>query len=158
MIAGEGPASGALQQAVRHLGLAQSVRFVGYLERNSELLDCYHAADLFVFASRTETQGLVLLEAMAQGIPVLALAAMGTVDILAPGRGSVAAPDEPTAFAATASSLLAAPATRAALGDAAREYAESWSSRRMAERLVALYERVTRPETVRTRELLATGS
>src|SRR5438270_2197521 len=71
VIAGEGPAREALRQQAGHLGLAEHVHFAGYLERDSALLDCYAAADVFVFASRTETQGLVLLEAMAQGTPVV---------------------------------------------------------------------------------------
>ena len=84
VIAGEGPALGHLRALVSRLGLAGSVLFVGYLDRQTELPDCYAAADLFAFASRTETQGLVLLEAMAAGLPVVALAEMGTCDILTP--------------------------------------------------------------------------
>ena len=69
VIAGEGPARESLRELAARLGVAAAVHFVGYLKRDTELLDCYAAADAFVFASRTETQGLVLLEAMAQGAP-----------------------------------------------------------------------------------------
>jgi glycosyltransferase involved in cell wall biosynthesis len=58
------------------------VRFIGYLDRDTTLLDCYAAGNAFVFASRTETQGLVLLEAMAQGTPVVSTAELGTHSIL----------------------------------------------------------------------------
>src|SRR3569833_1773156 len=78
VIAGEGPAREPLIQMVVRLGLEQDVHFAGYLDRNTGLLDCYAAADVFVFASRTETQGLVLLEAMAQGTPVVSTAELGT--------------------------------------------------------------------------------
>src|SRR2546423_10834049 len=71
VIAGEGPARASLRRQVAYLGLEGRVHFAGYLARDSALLDCYAAADVFVFASRTETQGLVLLEAMAQGAPVV---------------------------------------------------------------------------------------
>ena len=71
VIAGEGPASAALKRRTTDLNLEAHARFVGYLDRSRELLDCYRAADLFVFSSRTETQGLVLLEAMALGVPVV---------------------------------------------------------------------------------------
>lgn len=64
------------------------MRFVGYLSREKELLDCYRAGDLFVFSSKTETQGLVLLEAMALGVPVVSTAYMGTADIVNPQRGA----------------------------------------------------------------------
>ena len=73
------------ERRVAAAGLAESVCFVGYLDRATALLDCYRAADVFVFASPTETQGLVLLEAMAQGAPVVSTAVMGTIDVLAGG-------------------------------------------------------------------------
>ena len=68
MIAGEGPALAHLRNHVHAAHLEEFVRFIGYLDREAELPDCYAAADAFVFASRTETQGLVLLEAMASRI------------------------------------------------------------------------------------------
>jgi 1,2-diacylglycerol 3-alpha-glucosyltransferase len=71
IIAGEGPALAALQRQVNERGLADNVRFVGYLDRSGPPLDCYRSATVFVFASRTETQGLVLLEAMALGLSVV---------------------------------------------------------------------------------------
>ena len=71
-----------------------------------ELLDCYAAADVFVFASRTETQGLVLLEAMAQGAPVVSTAELGTRSILKPGCGALVVPEEEGAFAAAVVRVL----------------------------------------------------
>src|SRR6202161_178490 len=62
-IAGEGPARDHLQSLATQLGIAPDVQFIGYLDRERGLADCYAAADVFVFASRTGTQGLVLLEA-----------------------------------------------------------------------------------------------
>ncbi|HEX5125843.1 MAG TPA: glycosyltransferase, partial [Rhodocyclaceae bacterium] len=69
LITGEGPALESLRAESAARGLEGNVRFLGYLDRHHELADCYRAADVFVFASRTETQGLVLLEAMALGKP-----------------------------------------------------------------------------------------
>ena len=73
------------------LGLEASLRWVGYLERGFDLSSCYQAGDVFVFASRTETQGLVLLEAMSLGVPVVSTAVMGTRDIVASARGALVA-------------------------------------------------------------------
>jgi glycosyltransferase involved in cell wall biosynthesis len=139
VVAGEGPASGHLHAQAGRLGLGDAVRFLGYFDRGGELQDCYRAADLFVFASLTETQGLVLLEAMAQGVPVVAIPRMGTIDILAPQRGCRHAPHSVQGFAATVDALLSDPEVLRGLGPEARAYAGEWSSRRMAGRLAALY-------------------
>ncbi len=141
VVAGEGPATPALQRQALQAGLAGTVRFVGYLERRKRLPDCYAAADVFVFASRTETQGLVLLEAMAAGLPVVALAAMGTTDILAPERGARIAPDAPGGFAAVVENVLADDRLRKQLATEARCYAHEWADTLMADRLAALYRR-----------------
>jgi glycosyltransferase involved in cell wall biosynthesis len=142
VVAGEGPAEEHLRALVTKLGLEASVLFIGYLERTRGLLDCYRAADAFVFASRTETQGLVLLEAMAQGTPVVSTALMGTVDVLAGTGGAVVVPEETAAFAAAVAGVLRDPQRREELSHRAREDAARWSSRTMAERLARLYEGV----------------
>jgi len=139
LIAGEGPALPALREQVAHLGLGESVRFVGYLDRHQDLPDCYAAADVFVFASRTETQGLVLLEAMAVGLPVVAFAHMGTIDILAPRRGCRVPAGDSTAFAESVVEVVSDAALRARLSREARDYALSWSDEAMAQRMAALY-------------------
>jgi 1,2-diacylglycerol 3-alpha-glucosyltransferase len=139
VIAGEGPAEAHCRERVAALGLGGQVMFVGYLDRRSGLADCYRAADVFVFASRTETQGLVLLEAMAQGTPAVSTAVMGTVDVLAGATGAVVVPEDETAFAAAVATVLTDPVRRAELGERARQDARRWSSRAMAERLVAFY-------------------
>ena len=141
VIAGEGPARESLVKLARSLGVDNEVRFIGYLDRASELPDCYAAGDAFVFASRTETQGLVLLEAMAQGTLVVSTAELGTRSILTEGCGAFVVSEEESVFAAAAGAALALPkddARRAQL----RAHAESWASQAMARRLVAFYEKV----------------
>jgi glycosyltransferase involved in cell wall biosynthesis len=140
VIAGEGPARPALQSQAASLGLAGHVHFAGYLDRDTVLLDCYAAADVFVFASRTETQGLVLLEAMAQGTPVVSTAELGTRSILVPGSGALVVPEEQAAFAAAVVRVLESPQLREDLARRGRAYAHSWSSATMARRLTELYE------------------
>lgn len=139
VIAGEGPAMGDLKSRVKTLGLGDAVRFIGYLDRQQALPACYAAADVFVFASRTETQGLVLLEAMAAGTPVIALAEMGTVDILAPGRGAFSPPAEAQAFGEMLGHFLARPEAWRHLAEEAPIYAREWSDSAMAARLACLY-------------------
>lgn len=142
IVAGEGPALASCKAYVRSLGIAQHVRFVGYLSRERELLDCYRAGDLFVFSSRTETQGLVLLEAMALGVPVVSTAHMGTADIMNPQRGARVAPDDEGEFANIVVQLLEDAPRRAAMSAEARAYAATWSASAMADRLAGLYSAV----------------
>jgi 1,2-diacylglycerol 3-alpha-glucosyltransferase len=139
LITGEGPARGDLERQTARLGLENNVRFLGYLDRKQELPSAYAAADAFVFASRTETQGLVLLEAMAQRCPVVGLSVMGTADILEPRRGCRIAPDDPVGFAAILVELLNDPETGVRLGDQARSYAREWADQEMARRLLDIY-------------------
>ena len=140
VIAGEGPAREALRAQVRALGLERQVQFAGYLERDSALLDCYAAADVFVFASRTETQGLVLLEAMAQGAPVVSTAELGTRSVLVPASGALVVPEERAAFAAAVVRVLSDAQLRRQLAEQGRRYARTWSSAAMAGRLAHIYD------------------
>lgn len=139
VIAGEGPAMGELRARVAELGLVDAVRFIGYLDRQHGLPDCYAAANVFAFASRTETQGLVLLEAMAAGLPVVALSEMGTADILGSGRGCLTPADDPLQFGDALGGLLAQPQRCQALARDARALADEWSDTAMAARLAECY-------------------
>lgn len=139
VIAGEGPALGSIRDRVAALGLGDHVRFTGYLTRDGELQDCYACGDAFVFASKTETQGLVLLEAWACGVPLVSTARLGTRDILAPGRGALVAEDDPDDFAAAVLRLLGDDALRSRLAAEARIEARKWTSGRMAARLDRIY-------------------
>jgi len=141
VIAGEGPALASLRSLAADLGVPGHVKFIGYLDRNTDLPNCYAAGDAFVFASRTETQGLVLLEAMAQGTPVVSTAELGTRSILTEGCGAFVVPEEAEKFADAVMLALEVKS-----GDPRRAqlhaHAESWASQAMARRLVAFYERV----------------
>lgn len=158
VVAGEGPAQADLQARVGPLGLADAVRFIGYLDRRDALPDCYAAADVFAFASRTETQGLVLLEAMAAGLPVVALSEMGTTDILEAGRGSISPPAIPQVFGETLAHVLNHPSAWQHLGDDAAQYAREWSDVAMAGRLAELYRRMATPEIAPEQPLAAPRS
>jgi len=144
VIAGEGPALPALRRQASALQLDDDVRFVGYLPREGSLRDCYAAADVFTFASQTETQGLVLLEAMAIGLPVLAIAALGAAEIVLPQRGAVAAANTPEAFAEQLVALIKQPATLAVMADEAVAFAREWDAATQGVRLASLYRDLVR--------------
>lgn len=148
VITGEGPAVPSLRALVKTLGIEKNVQFIGYLDRNTELNACYKAADIFVFASKSETQGLVLLEAMAQATPVVAIAELGTASILVEGQGAMIAVEDEIDFAHKVHALLANPVHRQHLGERAREYAYSkWSAATQAERMLAFYMAIANEKT-----------
>jgi 1,2-diacylglycerol 3-alpha-glucosyltransferase len=150
VIAGEGPARESLRQLVTSLKLDADVYFAGYLDRNTALLDCYAAANVFAFASRTETQGLVLLEAMAQGAPIVSTAELGTRSILKPDCGALVVAERRDEFAAAVVRVLQDPSLQKELGERGRVYARSWSSASMARRLADLYDTLRiAPKTAR---------
>lgn len=139
VIAGEGPALAGLKRQAAALSIADKVLFVGYLDRALELPDCYAAADLFAFPSKTETQGLVLLEAMAMGLPTLGIPAMGAAEILGPRLGAVCASDNASDFGTLMAELLADPPRLAALSIEARNFAGEWAAPERARQLAVLY-------------------
>jgi glycosyltransferase involved in cell wall biosynthesis len=142
ILAGEGPALDHLRNKSASLGLDNNTRFMNYLDRNTELKDCYRAGDAFVFASRTETQGLVLLEAMALGVPVVSTAVLGTVDILQPEKGALIAEEDVEDFSHKVITLLRNDKLRHDKSMEAVEYAHTWSAEDTTLRLIDFYEEV----------------
>ena len=140
VITGEGPALPSLRASVKAQSIEPNVQFIGYLDRNTELNACYKAADVFVFASKSETQGLVLLEAMAQGTPVVAIAELGTASILIEEQGALISKENESEFVQKVHSLLINKQRRNLIGDAGREYAlKNWSAQVQAERMLKFY-------------------
>lgn len=114
VLAGEGP------ETRRLLALLPWVRQLGFLDRG-RLAEVYASADICVLPSRTETCGLVALEAMASGLAVVAADAGGFRESITHGRtGVLVAPDDATGFAAEILSLVIAPQRRAEIASAAR--------------------------------------
>ncbi len=100
--------------------------FVGYLG-GEDLASAYASADAFLFPSSTETLGLVLLEAMAAGCPVVGANRGGIPDIVSDGvNGCLYDPDDPTSLTAATLRLLGNPDRREELRQAARSEAERW--------------------------------
>jgi 1,2-diacylglycerol 3-alpha-glucosyltransferase len=141
-IAGEGPALPSLKKLVSERNLQDHTLFVGYLDRRGALLDCYRSATALVFASRTETQGLVLLEAMALGVPVISTAVMGTRDVVGPQRGALVPDDDEADFARAIVKLTKDPALRARLSEQGRAYAAEWSADSLARRMAGMYQEI----------------
>jgi glycosyltransferase involved in cell wall biosynthesis len=115
----------ALRRRVREDGLADRVRLSGPRDR-VELDRTYAAADVMVLASRSETYGMVVTEALAHGLPVIAADVGGLTEALGPGAdgfqpGLLVAPEDPTALAEALRAWLGDPERRRQLRRAARE-------------------------------------
>jgi glycosyltransferase involved in cell wall biosynthesis len=94
LLVGGGPAEEAVAQQAAQLGVSDRVHVTGRLPRE-EALGLVKACDVFLFASQTETQGLVLAEALAAGLPVAAVDGPGVSETLRPGVDAVLVPAEP---------------------------------------------------------------
>jgi len=125
VIAGDGPARELLAADA-----PANVRFVGEVH-GAELARLYASADLFCFPSTTDTFGQVLLEAAASGLPAIAAAAGGALELVEDGEtGLLVPPDDPAALADAVRSLARRPHCRAMLAAAARTRAleRTWES------------------------------
>ncbi len=143
LLIGDGPLRAELERRVA-AGLAGRVHLAGRLPR-LEALALAAGADLFAFASQTETQGLVLAEALAVGLPVVALDGPGVRDSVRDGiDGLVVAPgSRPAAALARAIAQLAADSPRRAdLSRAAHAGADRFAAASWIERIVELYRTV----------------
>lgn len=140
VIAGDGPVAGALRDRAADL---PRVSFLGNLERHLVLPLLYASADAFLYASETETLGLVVLEAMASGVPVVATPAGGVADNLRDGVNGLAFPpgDVEGMCDAMARVALQEPLRRR-LSLGARQWAESRSWRAELDRLDESYREV----------------
>jgi len=141
LLVGDGPRREELQETFRSLGLSGNVAWRGFMDRDS-LPAVYTAADIFVFPSKTEAQGLVTIEAMLCGTPVVGVNMMGSAEILEGDIGGLLADDDAEDFAAKTLALILDPALRAAKAAQAREHAENWTTGRSCDMMENLYKRL----------------
>ncbi len=144
LLVGQGTQADALRARAHAASAADRVSFVGVKPREA-LPDYYRAADLFWFASQTETQGLVLAEAHACGLPAVAVAAPGLEEVVTDGETGLLVKSDPRALAEAALGLLLDSARRQAMGARAREVASrQFNAERQAQRIASLYVRLLR--------------
>lgn len=122
----------------RELGLGERVRFLGF---RNDLPDIMRSADIFVLPARYEPFGLVILEAMSSGLPVITTACAGCAEIITDTCGIVLAdPDDVSALAAAIKSLADHESQRKEMGRQARLIAEKHTWQRMGEDYLRLYD------------------
>jgi len=123
VLVGQGTETQRLQRMAEAVPVAARIRFLG-LRPHHSLAECYQAADVFLFASETETQGLVLAEAAACGLPAVAGDAPGCDEVVRDGDTGILTKGDPAALAEAVIGLLLDPERRRAMGRRAREVAE----------------------------------
>lgn len=141
-LVGDGPARAALQEQCENLGIAEVTTFFGFVPRTT-LKDFLASSKLFLFASESETQGLVLLEAQAGGVPVVAVRASGVDEAVHPGvTGFLTEPGDEDGQAKKALDLLSDSILREQFSRAAVEWSEGFNLEGMGRSLTALYQSV----------------
>jgi 1,2-diacylglycerol 3-alpha-glucosyltransferase len=138
MIVGGGPILDRFKGDVESLGLAGSVILTGMLAQ-PDVWDINRAADLFVFPSVTETQGLAVCEALSAGLPCVVVNAGGAPEVLDDGVDGYLAPNDKNAFASAICGLLSDHDKRSRMSLSALELSKRFSSAGMAERFARFY-------------------
>jgi glycosyltransferase involved in cell wall biosynthesis len=138
VIAGGGPEENTLKELAGQLDISHRVVFTGNLSKQ-DVINCYHGADIFVFASVTETQGLVIGEAKAAGLPVVAVNKNGAAEMVEDGQDGFLTDLNARQFAGKIMELITNLELRGIMSEHAKKNAELISSRNCAIRLVECY-------------------
>jgi len=141
VLVGGGPEEENLKNKANELGIAEQVTFTGTLPP-SDVVNCYAGADIFVFSSVTETQGIVIGEAKAAGLPVVAVAAFGVSEMVDDGIDGFLTELEPSQFIEKIILLLENDDLRQEMSLNARKNAEKLSTANCTAKLISCYRQV----------------
>jgi glycosyltransferase involved in cell wall biosynthesis len=141
VLVGDGPSRGDCEKVVRELNVGDKVIFAGYVEKES-VGDYYAAADIFVFASMTETQGLVLIEAMSYGLPGVVVQGGGAAESVVDNENGFVVRNDAEVFADRVLALLSDDARYARFSRQAHKTAEQFSPEVTGARVVEVYRSV----------------
>lgn len=137
-LVGDGPSRAECEEEARRLGIGDRVRFAGFVPRDQ--VDRYYAAsDLFVFASTTETQGLVVCEAMSHGLPAIVAQGGGAGASVIDGTNGFIVEPEEEALSAAMTRVMEDPALYVRLAEGARRSVGGYTIREMTDRVLEVY-------------------
>lgn len=139
MIIGDGPQRSELEAEITRLGIDESVRMTGYLT-HCQVFEHYLASTCVVSASKTETQGLGLLEGLACGLPAVCIHAIGFKDVLTGNKGGFLTKDCLTDFSDHVTQLLTDKALYKEKKEEALSISANSSSQAMVDKIAAIYE------------------
>jgi glycosyltransferase involved in cell wall biosynthesis len=135
---GSGPDLEYFQREAEERGVEEHCVFTGYMKRQ-DLALVYAISDIFVFPSLTETQGLVTLEAMFSGIPVVAIGELGTAMVMGGDNGGFMVKNDPEEFTARVLDLLGDDDLYRRKAREARNHAAAWSIDSLTKKLETIY-------------------
>jgi len=141
LMIGDGNEHARLQARLDELQLTDRVIFTGTVEQD-KLPVYYRLADIFIFASRTETQGMVILEAMAAGLPVVAVRSSGIDDVVREGFNGYKTPENLTQWGNRVQLLLEDTSLRKHLSENAKTFAADYALERYAQNIKSIYAHV----------------
>lgn len=141
LIIGDGPAGEELKKEAKRLKIEDNLIFTGNVP-NACIPDYLAAADLFLFTSKSETQGIVILEAMASGLPVAAVDATGVRDVVVSGRNGMLCPEGSGWLADSVLTILDKPEKYRRMQQAAVETARAYREEAVAEQAERYYRSV----------------
>lgn len=141
MLVGGGPAMDELRVLTRQLGIAQNVIYTNFVEPSS-IADYYAAADIFTFASRTETQGVSIAEALAAGLPCVVVGAMGAAQAITNGVNGIIVPPRETPFREAVARLIVDEPLHLSMSAAARQSSWELSREHRVSQLLEIYEQM----------------
>ena len=140
-LVGDGPYREECARMVRELGIGDRVRFVGFVPR-PEVDPYYEAADLFVFSSLTETQGLVVQEAMAYGVPAVAVAGGGASEGIVEGENGFTVKNDAPLFAEKVLEVMSNDSLWAGLSEGAVRFVRQHGTTEMTDKVLDVYAQV----------------
>lgn len=140
VVVGGGPSADGIQHYFERHRLSDKLIMAG-VQKDEALVNAYHAMDVFAFSSHSETQGMVLIEAMGAGVPVVALDAPGAREVVQDGRnGRLLTSGDPREFAGALRWIAeTSPEKRREVRHAARETGDAFSSENCAQRALDVY-------------------
>lgn len=146
LVVGNGPSASEIKAYFRSAGLGDRLHMTGSLQGQA-LIDAYHAMDIFAFASKSETQGMVLTEAMAAGLPVVAIDASGAREVVRDKINGRLLPSEDAEAFAGALDWIATrtAAEKTKLDKEIRKTAEAFSMTSSAAKAIRHYETLVGP-------------
>ena len=156
LLLGEGSMRKELEVLAEQMGLSDTVVFLGNIS-NEDVKQYLYASELFLFASKSETQGIVLEEAMAAGNPIVAVRASGVEDVVKNGINGYMTEEDVEIWSDKAAELIQSPDYRQVCMEA-RKTAESYRASRLAAHAETLYRQcMERKEEMRYEEHTKSG-